>query len=87
MNDPHSYPQARTVVIGVHAIRELLRHYPERLLRLFTVKTKDSEIVKEFEKKRIPVSFTSPEELNRMAGTDSQPIAHRPNQAPRISRC
>jgi 23S rRNA (guanosine2251-2'-O)-methyltransferase len=71
MNDPHSYPHNRTFVIGVHSIRELLRHAPDRLLRLFTVKSKDSEIVTEFEKKKIPISYTSAAELDKMAGTDS----------------
>lgn len=72
MNDPHSYPHnSRTLVIGSHAIKELLKYAPDRLIRLFTVRSKESEIIAECEKKRIPISYTSAEELNKMAGTDS----------------
>lgn len=81
MNDPHSYPQRPKrnekwppkdqMVIGVHAIRELLRFAPDRLLRIFTVRGKKSELLEECEKRKIPIVFVSLDELSRMAGSDS----------------
>ncbi len=59
------------MVMGVHAIQELLRHAPEKILRLYTVSSKKSELVELCEKKRIPVSFVSIDQLTKMAGSDS----------------
>jgi 23S rRNA (guanosine2251-2'-O)-methyltransferase len=59
------------LIMGVHAIQELLRHAPEKLLRIFTVASKKSEILTQCEKKRIPISFTSNDQLTKMTGSDS----------------
>lgn len=57
--------------MGVHAIEELLRYAPEKILRIFTVPSKKSELLTLCEKKRIPVSFVSMDQLTKMTGSDS----------------
>lgn len=81
MNDPHSYPRLPPkdqMVMGVHAIRELLRHAPQKLLRIYTTPSKKSEILDACEKNRIPVTFVSSDQLTKMAGSDSHQslVAH-----------
>lgn len=58
-------------VMGVHAVRELLRYAPEKLIRIFTLPSKKSEILQECEKKKIPVSFSGLDQLTKMVGSDS----------------
>lgn len=80
MNDPHHHrlPPKDQMVMGVHAIQELLRHAPEKLVRIFTVASKKSEILAECEKKSIPISLVSLDQLTKMAGSDSHQslVAH-----------
>lgn len=57
--------------MGVHAIEELLRYAPEKLVRLYTVSSKKSELVTLCEKRRIPVTFVSLDQLTQMVGSDS----------------
>lgn len=81
MNNPHSYPQLPPkdqMVMGIHAIDELLRYAPEKILRIYTVSSKKSPLLDLCEKKKIPVSFVSLDQLTKMAGSDSHQslIAH-----------
>lgn len=66
------------LIMGVHAIQELLRHAPDKLLRIYTVQSKKSDILTECEKKRIPISIVSADQLTKMAGSDSHQslVAH-----------
>lgn len=80
MNDPyhHRLPPKDQMIMGVHAIQELLRHAPEKLLRVYTVSSKKSEILAECEKRKIPISIVSLDQLTKMAGSDSHQslVAH-----------
>jgi len=81
MNDPHSYPHRSQkwpskdqMVMGVHAVRELVLHAPDRLIRIFTVPvqgTRKSDLLKLCEENNIPVSYVREDELTQMAGSDS----------------
>jgi 23S rRNA (guanosine2251-2'-O)-methyltransferase len=82
MNDPSGYPRSQNrlpprdqLVMGVHALNELLRHAPKRILKVFTsvreAGARKSGIISECEKWAIPVSYTSEEQLSRMCGSDS----------------
>ena len=57
--------------MGIHAIDELLRHAPEKLLRIYTVSSKKSELLSTCEKKKIPITYTSMDQLTKMVGSDS----------------
>ncbi len=57
--------------MGVHAIQELLRHAPEKLLHIYTVASKRSDLLTECERKGIPISYTSADRLSRMVQSDS----------------
>lgn len=59
------------LIMGVHAVREALRHAPDKLLRIYTVPSKKSELLAECEKKRIPISIVNAEQLTKMVGSDS----------------
>lgn len=88
MNNPHSYPRANPkwppkdqMVIGIHAIQELLLHAPDRLIRIFTLPpqgNRKSELLKECEAKQIPIIFAREDELTAMSGSDSHQsfVAH-----------
>lgn len=58
-------------VMGVHSVRELLRYNPEKLIRIFTLSSKKSEILSECEKKNIPISFCGFDQLTKMVESDS----------------
>lgn len=64
--------------MGVHSIREVLTHAPERLIRIFTSKGHKHEILDECEKRGIPIAFASQDDLSKMAGSDSHQslVAH-----------
>jgi len=82
MNNPAGYPRSKDhppsrdqLIMGIHALNELLKHTPDRIVKVFT-SVKDAEkrktgILSECEKERIPVTFTSEESLSRMCGSDS----------------
>ncbi len=57
--------------MGVHAIEELLRYAPEKILRIYTLSSKKSDLLKSCEQKKIPISFVSTDLLTKMAGSDS----------------
>lgn len=60
--------------MGVHAIEELLRYAPRKILRLYTVSSKKSDILKLCEEKKIPISFVSTDQLTKMVGSDSHQL-------------
>jgi 23S rRNA (guanosine2251-2'-O)-methyltransferase len=74
-------PPRDQMVMGIHAIRELLEHAPERILRVYTVKMageRKSDILGFCQEKNILVVFSSTDELTKMAGSDSHQsfVAH-----------
>lgn len=81
MNDPHSYrqpgsrlPPRDQLVMGIHAVRELLLHAPERLIRVYIEEPKGgrkSDLLQLCEKKGIPILFSSQQSLDRMTGSES----------------
>ncbi len=66
------------LIMGVHPIQELLRHAPDRLIRIFAVQGRQKETVERAQEKRIPISFVREEELSRMVDSDSHQamVAH-----------
>jgi 23S rRNA (guanosine2251-2'-O)-methyltransferase len=90
MNDPHSYPHRPNrlppkdqLIMGLHAITEVLQYAPDRLLKIFTVASKSSQgrksgILYECEKKGVPIDYVSEDLLTKMAGSDSHQsfVAH-----------
>ncbi len=82
MNDPFHYPRPKDrlpprdqLIMGLHALNELLRHAPKRVLKVYTsVKnagTRKTGILSECERLEIPIQFTSEDNLSRMCGSDS----------------
>ena len=88
MNDPHSYrqpgsrlPPRDQLVMGIHAVRELLLHAPERLIRVYLETPRGerkSELLLLCEKQGIPISFTPIKVLDQMTGSESHQsiVAH-----------
>lgn len=66
------------LIMGVHPIQELLRHAPDRLIRIFAVRGRQESIVEAAESQSVAVSFTREEELTRMVDSDSHQslVAH-----------
>jgi 23S rRNA (guanosine2251-2'-O)-methyltransferase len=68
-------PPKDQLIIGIHAIREVLLHVPQKMIRLFITKSKTEGRKKELldlcEQKRIPISYFSEDDLSYMAGSDS----------------
>jgi 23S rRNA (guanosine2251-2'-O)-methyltransferase len=68
--------------MGLHAMTELLRHAPQRILKVFTsireAKERKTNILRECEKWEIPIHFSSDEQLSEMCGSDSHQsfVAH-----------
>jgi len=82
MNDPHSYPRQQRLppkdqlIMGIHAIRELLEHAPKRLLKIYTSVSKAKQerknsLIEECEERKIPIQTVSEELLTKMTGSDS----------------
>jgi len=90
MNDPHSYSHRTTrlppkdqLIMGLHAITEVLQYAPDRMLKIFTVGSLSSQsrkdsLLSKCEKKGIPVEYVSENLLTKMAGSDSHQsfVAH-----------
>ena len=79
MNDSHiKWPPKDQMIMGVHAIEELLLYAPEKILRIFTVASKQSPLLKTCEQKSIPIAYVPLDHLTKMAGSDSHQslIAH-----------
>lgn len=70
------------LMIGIHALQEVLLHAPHKLLRVFAADMKEkgrkSKMIDLCEEKKIPVSWVSFDQLTEMAGTDSHQsfVAH-----------
>ena len=82
MNDPHSYrqpgsrlPPRDQLIMGIHAVREILLHAPERLLRVYSNEPqkpgRKSQLLDLCEKQGIPIVHTSADALTKMTGSDS----------------
>lgn len=59
--------------MGVHALREVLRYMPDRLIRVFTAvpKEKGHVLIDDCERQKIPLSYEPFDLLTKMAGSDS----------------
>lgn len=84
MNDPNSYPRPRTerlppkdqLIMGLHAVEEVLLMAPERLIQVYTTAgegadKRKQEVLNECAKKRVPVQKVPFDLLTKMAGSDS----------------
>jgi 23S rRNA (guanosine2251-2'-O)-methyltransferase len=82
VNDPHSYKQPGSrlpprdqLIMGIHALREILLHAPERLIKVYSAEPqkqgKRSQLLDLCEKRGIPITSTSPDALTKMTGSDS----------------
>jgi 23S rRNA (guanosine2251-2'-O)-methyltransferase len=82
MNNPSRIPRSKErlpprdqLIMGLHALQQLLRHAPKRILKVFTsvreAKDRKTGILQECEKWEIPITFTSEDNLSRMCGSDS----------------
>jgi len=75
-------PPRDQLAMGLHAITELMRHAPKKILRVYTSVKMAGErkggILRDCEKWEIPVVSTSEEALTRMCGSDSHQsfVAH-----------
>lgn len=67
-------PSKDQLIMGVHAIDELLRYSPGKIVRVYTVSSKKSDILKTCEQKKIPISFVSGDALTKMTGSDSHQL-------------
>src|SRR5580704_6365387 len=69
-----NFPPKDQMVMGLHSLRELLTHAPERILRVYTVKPsgeRKSDILTDCTKRKIPIVFCSLNDLTQMTGSDS----------------
>ena len=74
--------QKDQLIIGLHAVLEVITHFPHRLIRVFAEPMKDkgrkSEILDLCSQKKIPVSLSSYDALTKMVESDSHQsfVAH-----------
>ena len=81
MNNPHSYPQQQRypprdqLIMGLHAVQEVLKHAPDRFIKVFTSvqtgKGRKDKILAECEEKGIAVQSVSEDFLSKITGSDS----------------
>ena len=70
------------LLMGIHALKEVLTHAPEKVLKVYTERVKDagrkSEILDLCQKEKIPVSFLSFDGLTNLCSSDSHQsfVAH-----------
>jgi len=66
------------MIMGVHAIDEILRYAPQKIIRIYTVPSKKSPLLHACEQKKIPLSFVTVAQLTQMTGSDSHQslVAH-----------
>lgn len=71
-------PSKDELVMGTHAVDELLKHAPEKLKQIFTTPNKKSSLLEQAKKKEIPISYISEKALTDMVGSDSHQsiVAH-----------
>lgn len=68
------YPPKDQIIIGLHAIGEVLAYAPEKIVKIFTEpgkKERKEKILELAKERRIEVVFVSKEILTEMSGTDS----------------
>jgi len=76
------FPPKDQLIMGIHAIQELVSHAPEKLLHLFAEQPQRGgrklALVELCEKRKIPVTFVSLDTLTQMTGSDSHQsvVAH-----------
>ncbi len=58
------------LIMGRHCIEEVLRHAPDRLVGVYTTKEQDP-LLKQLERRRIPIEQVSKRELSQMVNSDS----------------
>jgi 23S rRNA (guanosine2251-2'-O)-methyltransferase len=82
MNEARLPPKDQ-LIMGLHAIHEVLQHVPDRLLKVFTSASPDAgarkhDLISECEKKGVPVQYVGFDLLTKMAGSDSHQsfVAH-----------
>lgn len=82
MNNPNSHSRSKMrlpprdqLAMGLHAISELLRHAPKKILRVYTSVKMAGErkggILRECDKWEIPIVSVTEEALSQMCGSDS----------------
>lgn len=63
------------LLMGIHALKEVLKHAPEKILRVYTERVKDagrkSEILELCLKEKIPVNYLSFDALTNLCSSDS----------------
>lgn len=64
--------------MGVHALEELLRYAPEKVLKIYTVKGKKTPSLDKAHQRGIPILFVTEALLTKMAGSESHQmlVAH-----------
>src|SRR3989338_3801968 len=72
---PPRFPPKEQLIMGIHALQEVLLHAPHKLLHVFTEKPKQqgrkSALIELCEKNEIPISFAPFDLLTQMTGSDS----------------
>lgn len=87
MTHVHSkLPPQDHLIMGIHAVQEVLLHAPDRFIRIYMEPPKGgrkSDLLQLCEKKGIPISFSSQKNLDRMAGSESHQsvVAHVKSRA------
>lgn len=74
MNDPHSMPRLPPkdqLVMGAHALEEILRYAPEKILKIYTTSSKKSPLLQLAKEKKIPIQYVLENTLTKMAGSES----------------
>lgn len=64
-------PSKDQLLMGIQPIRELLSHAPEKIIKVYTIESKRSDLLDHIQKAKIPIHFVSREHLNKMVGSDS----------------
>lgn len=72
------WPPKDQLVMGVHALEELLKHAPKKILKVFTVQGKKGPLFEKIKEMNIPIIFVVEKVLDQMAGSDSHQmwVAH-----------
>jgi 23S rRNA (guanosine2251-2'-O)-methyltransferase len=73
-SSPSKFPSKEQLIMGVHAIDELLRYAPHKIIRIYTISSKKSDLLKTCEQKKIPISYVSTDQLTKMTGSDSHQL-------------
>lgn len=76
-------PPKDQLIMGIQTLQEMLKHAPERLLKVYTVHAQGSKhrkqtVILDCEKRGVPIQYCSSDVLTKMAGSDSHQsfVAH-----------